>query len=128
MNTNCIGSVSELAVAKALMERGNVVSFVFGMSQPYDLVVDINNNLFKVEVKTGRLKNGKIGFRTCSVVKGKTIWASRIADFYGVYCPELNKSYLVPINLAGHTAGTLRINPRGNGSKKDILMAEDYVI
>lgn len=128
MNTNSIGSVSELAVAKALMERGNIVSFVFGMSQPYDLVVDIDNKLYKVEVKTGRLKKGKIQFRTCSVVRGKTIWASKAADLYGIYCPELDKVYLLPIHLAGNTVGTLRVDPRGNGSKKGILMASDFVV
>ena len=45
-------------MAAALIEAGYAVSKPFGENQRYDLVIDDGETLARVQVKTGRLRNG----------------------------------------------------------------------
>lgn len=59
-NTKTIGDAAELRVKMDLIERGYIVSSVEGDNAPYDLVVDVNQKLRKVQVKSRTPKNNKI--------------------------------------------------------------------
>lgn len=52
------GEKSELAVASELMMQGYAVSFPFGHSHQYDLIVDKNGSLYKIQVKTAKVEDG----------------------------------------------------------------------
>src|SRR5262249_52445070 len=56
------GNLSELKVMTAYVQAGFVVSAPFGGAAPYDLIVDSGARLLKVQVKTGRLRNGGVIF------------------------------------------------------------------
>ena len=61
-DTKSIGELSELIVAAELGRAGYHVSLPLGESKRYDLIVDDGESLFRVQVKTGRLRNGAILF------------------------------------------------------------------
>jgi len=52
------GEKSELAVASELMMKGYGVSFPFGHNHQYDLIVDRNGSLFRIQVKTAKRESG----------------------------------------------------------------------
>jgi hypothetical protein len=82
----------------------------------------------------GRLINGALHFHPCSVdsrsEKGRCIrkgYAGE-ADLFGVYCRELQKCYLVPVEDVPTTACCLRIDPPRNGQRNGIRWADGYEI
>ncbi|HEY7543986.1 MAG TPA: group I intron-associated PD-(D/E)XK endonuclease [Blastocatellia bacterium] len=56
------GNISESRVLAAFVQAGFIVSLPFGGGAPYDLVIDTGFRLLRVQVKTGRLRNGCILF------------------------------------------------------------------
>lgn len=73
MDTNRKGNISEAKVLNAFVQAGYLVWLPFGNGAPYDLLIDIQSNLLKVQVKTGRLRKGCVIFpvRRFSSHKGK---------------------------------------------------------
>lgn len=49
-------------------------------------------------------------------------------DYFGVYCPDNDKTYLIPIDGLGLTAASLRVEPPKNGQIANIRLAADYEI
>jgi PD-(D/E)XK endonuclease len=47
-------------------------------------------------------------------------------DRFVVYCPETDGIYVVPVDDAPSTGGTLRVSPTANGQAKRIRWASDY--
>ncbi|WP_254822534.1 group I intron-associated PD-(D/E)XK endonuclease [Haloglomus halophilum] len=52
------GEKSELAVASELMMKGYGVSFPFGHDYQYDLIVDKDGALYRIQVKTAKIEDG----------------------------------------------------------------------
>ena len=124
-----VGEVSEGQVIAALLRAGKVILTPFGDNQRYDLVIDNKGTFERVQCKTGRLKNGKILFPTSSSQahrgKGRRDYRGQVETF-GVYCPELDKVYMVPVSEVGRTGAHLRVDPPKNGQRKGIRLASDY--
>ena len=129
MNTKAVGDMSQGAVIAALLKAGQVVLLPFGDNQRYDLVVEQNGEFKRVQVKTGRLKDGSIRFQTCSTYahrgRGKKDYRGQ-ADLFGIYCPENEKTYLVPVDVVGTTNGRMRIDPPKNGQVAGTRQAVDF--
>ena len=50
-------------------------------------------------------------------------------DYFGVYCLETEKVYLVPIEAVGDVlVGSLRVTPAKNNQQKRIRWAEDFAV
>jgi hypothetical protein len=47
-------------------------------------------------------------------------------ELFVVYCPDTGRLYVVPIEEATRTQGTLRVNPTANGQDKRVRWARDY--
>jgi len=125
-----VGERSEGMVLAALLREKKVVLLPFGDSQRYDLVIDEGGEFLRVQVKTGRLKDGAIRFPCCSSyyqTYEKFNYRGQ-ADLFGVYCPELDAVFLVPVDQVGVTEATLRTCPTKNGQRKGVRLAEDYVL
>ncbi len=111
-DTKSVGELSELIVAVALGRAGYIVAKPLGEKSRYDLIIDKDGTLSRVQVKTGRLRNGAILFHPYSTHTHRKGAACRPyvneVEFFGVYCPELLSVYLVPIEatraLAEHCA------------------------
>lgn len=125
------GDQSEAAFILTLVRHGYKVLTPWGQNHRYDVVLDTIDGFKKVQCKTGRLeRNGDvIVFNSCSNPYGKkrTNYRGQI-DYFGVYCPELNKAYLVPVSVVGVSAGILRLNPTRNGQSKKIRLAKDFEV
>jgi hypothetical protein len=65
-NTKRVGDIAELAVMSALLRRGFRVAIPFGEDNRYDLIIDDGVALSRVQVKSGRLRNGAIIFNCYS--------------------------------------------------------------
>lgn len=129
-NTKTIGEKTEGMVLAALLRAGKVVLLPFGDNQRYDLVVDDGGGRFtRIQCKTGRIIGNGIRFDTCSSQshrgKGKQSYTGQI-EMFGVYSPDLDKVYLVPIGVCGLTAMTLLLNTQKGRNGYTIYWAKDY--
>jgi hypothetical protein len=131
-DTKTVGELSELIVATALARAGYLIATPIGENARYDLIIDKDRKLSRVQVKTGRLRNGAILFNTYSSHyhrKGVTCkpYTNQI-DLFGVYCPELNSVYLIPIDHTAKLSGSLRVRATKNGQYSQVRWAQPYLI
>lgn len=134
---NRIGAISQAKILAALTEAGKVVLMPCVHVLPYDFVIEEDRSFFRVQCKTGRLFRGAVFFRThrLRAAKADTGWKRRVTDylgdvdFFGVYCPENDSVYLVPIDVVGTLrVCTLRIETARNSQRKRVRWAKDYLV
>ena len=130
LSSHFIGEITEQQVALEFLKLGYLVSKPLVQSSRYDFIVDINHKLYKIQVKTGTLKeNAYIEFATSTShtnTKGTTnlTYSENDVDFFAtMYNGEC---YLVSIQDCGKRAQRLRIIPTKNGQTKGITFAKDY--
>ena len=105
LSTHFVGEITEQQVVLEFLKLGIMVSKPLVQSSKYDYIVDINNKLYKIQIKTGTLKeNSHIDFAT-------------MFD---------NQCYLVPISLCGKRNQRLRIAPTKNKQTQGVLFAKDF--
>ena len=125
-----VGQRSEGAILAHLIRRGYSVLVPFGVNQRYDLVLDIEGELLRVQCKTGRLRDGTVRFRTESSrinTKGAFTRSYRgEADLFLVYCPDNDRTYAVPVDDAPPSQMCLRIEPSRNGQSVGTHPAERF--
>lgn len=140
MNPSQKGDISEAKVMAELVAQGKTVLIPWGDNDRFDFVV--YNELCggppvfqRVQVKTGKLKNGVITFHTCSSTRksaNNEEWSHKDytedVDFFGVYCPQNNKSYWVPIEDVPKTLMSLRVDESKNKQAQCVNWAYDYEI
>jgi hypothetical protein len=131
MNPKAIGEVSEGVVLALLIKRGHPVLIPFGNNQRYDLVVDLGEGRFeRVQVKTARIRNGCVTFKTSSVngfTGARRDYANQADAFYA-YCPDDERVYRVPVGICGKSMVTLRVAPARGGPSGRIRLASDFVV
>jgi len=130
--TKSIGELSEIIVMGALASAGYLVSVPLGENRRYDLIIDKDGTLARVQVKTGRVRKGVVVWACCSSHTHRKGPASRPCpgeiDFFGVYCRELQSVYLIPIGATARLSGSLRLDPPRNGQSRKIRWANDYLL
>ena len=129
-NTKEIGNLTELQCITGLYELGCDVSIPFGNSQKYDLIIDWNNKLYKVQVKHANEHDGYITFKTRwqgHNMNGytQTIYTKEDIDFFATWYNGV--VYLIPVEQCSGAEKTLRFIPPKNGQIKGITFAKDYV-
>lgn len=133
MNTTEIGDRSEACVAAALLKMNKVILRPWGNSQRYDLAIDTGDGkICRVQCKTARLSSdrGSLLFNTESNNGGRYPNKNYIGqvELFGIYSPDLDKVYLVPVEAVSRTSGTLRLSPAKNGQNKGVKMAEQFEV
>lgn len=121
------GNLSELKVVMAYVERGFLVSVPFGGGAPYDLIVDTGARLLKVQVKTGRLRNGCVIFpmqRFSGHQKGRRYDPNEF-DVFVVYCPDNDSIYAIDFDKS-MSEGRLRCAETKNHQKEKIRWASEF--
>ncbi len=108
LDTKQIGNLTELQCITRLYELGYPISIPFGDSEKYDLILDVNNNLYRVQVKHGTMEFNENGEPDVLIIK--TRWQSGYTktssyknhkytkfdcDFIGTFYD--GKVYLIPI-------------------------------
>jgi PD-(D/E)XK nuclease superfamily protein len=129
------GDLAELRVACDLVAKGYRVALPFGEDCDYDLILDRDDRLERVQVKYASSKRGVIAVRcqSHSLTNGKVRRTKRYTpatvDWIAVYDPIENRCYYVPSSELGTTGRTglyLRVIPTRNHQRIGIHYAEDY--
>jgi len=93
-----------------------------------DLVVSGDRGLRRVQCKTSRIRGDVLVFATCSNTgKRKKDYRGEI-DVFGVYSPELDTVYLVPVEHTALRDCHLRLAPARNGQTRRVRFAADYLV
>lgn len=128
------GAITELKCQMFLIENDFIISKPILDNARYDLILDYNNKIYRIQIKTSRwnVENETIVFNcksTHSVSNGnKTMkYTPDQIDFYMTEWD--NKFYLIPCEKE-RAQFTLRIaDPNGNAKfVKDVHWAKDYLI
>ena len=131
-DTKRVGDISEAAVALALLEAGYRVCVPFGENNRFDLVVERDNVLARVQVKTGRIRNGSIIFNCFSSHTHRGGAAARRyigeIEYFGVYCAALRSVYLVPVGDVNVVKGYLRVEAAKNNQSRKLRWAQAYLL
>jgi hypothetical protein len=129
-----LGDTAELAVALDLRRRGYGVAFPFGEDCDYDLVVDRNGRLERVQVKHTR-SDGEVVIVRCrsqSLTNGKVRATKRYTadtiDWLAVYDATSARCFYVPASelAEGRAELRLRVTPARNGQRRGIRNAAEY--
>jgi hypothetical protein len=131
MHSKSVGELSEQFIIANLLKLGLVVSKLIGDNQPYDLIIDFNRRLFKVQIKTGTLENGVVKFKA---VRSRintnqhflNHYTAEEVDLFMIYCIELDKCYFVPFEICPAFNVFLRIDDTKNSQAKNIRFAKEF--
>lgn len=132
-STSSRGDLTEIEITAALMRAGRRVLRPISAACRYDLLIDNDDGTFvRVQCKTGVLRGGSIVFRVYSVSGHRTTgmpYHGQI-DAFGVHCPAVGSSYLVPIDSLGTVRGmvALRVSPARNGQVRRTREAATFAI
>lgn len=134
---NRIGAVSLAKVIAALAETGKPVFLPCVNVCCYDLVFEEEGRFFRVQCKTGRIFRGAVAFRShrLRAARRETGWVRSASDYngkvdhFGIYCPDNDSVYLVPIGVVGkRKVCYLRLVPARNNQNKRTHRAADYLL
>lgn len=131
MNKTQIGDISEQKFVLYCLERDIPISKPVGNNLPYDFIIDLNNKLYKIQVKTayvGKAINTWI-FSTRSTSKNYTEVVNKNyigkIDYFAVINPNCDIICFVPIEKASSSSMVIYYgnNPRSNQNYyKDFLL------
>jgi len=133
-DTSGVGEVSRMQVMAAVARLGKNVWIPLADIGRSDFAFEENGRFFRVQSKTGRLRKGVVTFLGCSFnsssVPGRRICRPYTGEveYFGVYCPDNNKVYLVPASEVPTACCHLRIDPPRNGQKTKLRWAREYEI
>lgn len=133
MNTHFRGKITEQQVALEFLKRGILVSQPLISDSRYDFIVDINNKLYRIQVKTSTEREGGnyFDFSTSSShtntirTINKTYNKNEIDYFATIY---KENCYIISVNDCGNRCQRLRIKPPLNGNQRGSKMAKDYTL
>jgi hypothetical protein len=130
---NVKGNVAELAIAAEAARLGLTVLMPMTEHERYDLVLGIAGRLLRVQCKWGSRQGDVIKVRLRSSYHSPTrgyvvkTYASHEVDLIAVHCGDLNRSYLLPIEMfTGKAAAYLRLGPARNNQRASVHFAADY--
>jgi hypothetical protein len=124
------GNAAEAAVLLALERADIPVMIPFGQGHGFDLgaVIPPDGAVLRIQVKSGRVRNGCVRFNTCSTDhgRGRQVYRGR-ADFIAVHCPQPDQVFMVPVDDdCPSYLGLLRLDPPRNNQRRRIRFAADY--
>lgn len=112
-NTKDRGDETEAKIIHELISRGYSVSTPFGDNDKYDVILDDDRTLYRVQCKTGWLEDECVRFKTASktTVDGEV---SRVdyegeIEAFAVRCRDTGQLYWIPEEDAGQKNTYLRV-------------------
>ncbi|GHO93733.1 hypothetical protein KSF_037810 [Reticulibacter mediterranei] len=133
-HTDKTGDISEAAIIARLLQVGYGVLIPYEKNHRYDVLIeDADGNYWHIQCKTGWMDEERtvINFATASSYnhtaqqKGWRNYRGQV-DYFAVYCEELNKIYLIPVEAVGITQAKLRLTATKNKQEKNVRWANDY--
>ena len=129
MNSKTYGDIAELAVAAKLAKLGYIVSRPLSDNAPYDLIIDKNGTLQKVQVKARTTRKGRVQVEMyTSMVNYTRKYNKADFDILAVYQIETGNIAFVKHNDINTTQVILQIDNSKRFSKNAPSMKffEDY--
>ena len=129
------GDLAELKVACDLRRRGYKIAIPFGEESAYDLVVDRDGHLERVQVKyadRGERAVIEVPCFSMTIVNGKvrsrTPYTERSIDWLAVYDAKTDRCFYIPARELGEgrSAFTLRFEATENCQRAGIRFADTY--
>jgi len=135
MNSTRIGDIGVAAVITRCMEKNIPVYLPFSDNEKADLIIIINNEPIKVQVKTTMIdKDGVSSFNTCSstsaIYNRKSVshsYTKDEVDYFMLYNVARKEIYFVPQNICGKRGIQIRHTPAKNNQQQGIKWAKDYL-
>lgn len=128
------GDIAELRVICALITKGCNVFKSYSVNCRYDLIFELDDKFYKVQVKSAKYHedtgNIHVHTRSANIITGEVRTYKGEVDYFGVYCPQLDKCYLIPeedVSPSGK-AIRLRVDPPKNNQTSKAHWAKDYEI
>ncbi|MBV8957740.1 MAG: hypothetical protein JO054_03415 [Actinobacteria bacterium] len=116
-------------MAVALCRAGKrVYTPLFEPHGRVDLLCEDATGYQRVQCKTARLVGDALFFHTCSNTGKQPRDYRGEVDVFGVYSPELDQVFIVPVDVAPVRGCTLRLGPARNGQAKGVHWAKDYLL
>ncbi len=125
------GAAAEAQITAAVIQLGLTVLRPLCEGRRYDLVIDLEPTLLRVQCKMARRSRGvlAIGLATCRYTPNgyvRSCYSAAEIDAIGAYSPELGKAYLLPMSaITSRRSLHLRLEPTGNNQAAGINWARD---
>lgn len=132
LSTQTKGDIAELRVICALMSKGCKVFKSCSENCRYDLVFELENVFYKVQVKNAKYHPDKgiinVHTRSTKSTTAEVKTYKGEIDYFGVYCPQLDKCYLIPEEdiPPGGANIFLRVDPPKNNQISKANWAKNY--
>lgn len=131
LSTKALGAQTELQCLTYLHGLGYDISIPWGDNARYDFVLDVNHNLYKVQVKTShQIDEGVYKFQTRSTYvnsQGNRTagYTENDVDFFATFID--GKCYLIPLSETSTREKVLRFVKPKNNQVKGITFAQNYL-
>ncbi len=134
VNSNVKGAIAEQAIVLAATKLGVPVWRPVAEHGRTDLVLDLGFNLWRVQVKWGRLGPTRdvVIVSLCTSRRTPTghlrrRYTADEVDLFAVYCGELDRCFLLSAaRFAGKAQIHLRLTPSRNSQRACINLADDF--
>jgi hypothetical protein len=126
------GAVAEAAITAMAIQLGLVVLRPMCEGGRYDLAIDLEPELLRVQCKFARRLSGVLSVRlqTSRHTPGgyvRTSYTAAEVDVIAAYSPELHRGFVIPIEEAsGRRSIRLRLDTPKNNQAERIKWARDY--
>ena len=129
------GNIGEAKCLAKMVELGVPVSLPFGDNERYDMIIEHNNKLEKIQVKysSQKTENNSVIFHTASSTnhttnKHYTNYINDI-DAFLLYNGLNEDIYYLPIETVGNKKTiSIRMGLPKNNQKKGCLFSQDYLV
>jgi len=130
MNSIFLGDYAELRAAAIFTKKGWVVSKPLTQNSTYDLIIDKNGVLKKVQVKSRQVRSNKICVELFTCMRNyKKIYKETDFDLLVVYSQDLDQLALFDWdNLRDVKVLTIRIKEPLNSQKVGVTLFQDYLM
>jgi len=132
LSTSQKGAAAEAEIAAAAIRADLVVLRPLCDGGRYDLVIDIGEELLRVQCKWAS-RHGNVLTARCLTSRHtprgylRTPYSAEEIDAIAVYAPDTDRSYLLPIGeVEGLAMISLRLAPTGNKQARHVRWARDY--
>jgi hypothetical protein len=126
------GAAAEAAITAMAVELGLTVLRPLCEGRRYDLVIDLEPELLRVQCKLATRLGGVLSIRLktnrCTPAGYvSTCYTATEIDAIGAYSPELRRCFLIPISeVSGRGTIYLRLDPTRNNQAVGIKWAQEY--
>jgi prevent-host-death family protein len=132
LDSNGKGAIAEAEIEAAAVRKGIDVMRPRMQFGRYDLLLDLRPRLLRVQCKWANREGGVIVVRCRTSRRApegyrRATYSSDEIDALGVYCADLDRCYLLPVELvAGRSQLYLRITATKNGQRAALHWAAEY--